>query len=93
MQERLRADVKEVRELDDGYAFRHSSEPDVLLLLAEFVALERLCCPFLGFEIELEPGGGPLWIRMTGEKGAKGVLQAELGRYLRRDPEGVREKS
>ena len=42
----LRADVEEVRELADGYAFRHSPDGAVLLAIAEFVANERLCCPF-----------------------------------------------
>lgn len=79
LQERLRADVEEVKELSEGYAFRHSSGPEVLLALAEFVALERLCCPFFDFGIEVESGGGPLWLRVTGGEEAKRVLRAELG--------------
>jgi hypothetical protein len=27
----------------------------VLLKAAEFISLERLCCPFLGFALEVEP--------------------------------------
>lgn len=76
---RLRADSKEVRELDDGYAFAHSPERAVLLALAEFVANERLCCPFFGFEITVERDGGPAWLRITGEGEAKRVLEAEMG--------------
>ena len=79
LQERLRADVREIREIEGGYAFKHSSEPEVLLALAEFVALERLCCPFFDFGIEIEREGGPLWLRMTGSEGAKEVLRAEIG--------------
>ena len=58
---RLRADAKEVRELEDGYAFRHSPDGDVLLAIAEFVANERLCCPFFKFGITAERDGGPVW--------------------------------
>ena len=76
---RLREDVREVRELDDGYAFRHSSNGDVLLDLAEFVAIERLCCPFFDFALTVERGGGPVWLRITGEGEAKHVLEAEMG--------------
>jgi hypothetical protein len=76
---RLREDVKEVRELDDGYAFRHSPDGDVLLAIAEFVANERLCCPFFDFALTVERGGGPVWLRMTGEGEAKHVLEAEMG--------------
>ncbi len=69
----------EVRELPDGYAFRHSSEPLVVLAVAEYVTLERRCCPFLDFKIEVGRGGGPLWLSMTGEGEAKDVLKAALG--------------
>jgi hypothetical protein len=50
----------------------------VLLALAEFVANERLCCPFFGFAITVERGGGPVWLRMTGEREAKSVLEGEM---------------
>jgi len=75
----LRADVKEVRELDDGYAFAHSSDRAVLLAIAEFVANERLCCPFFEFGLTVERDGGPVWLRITGEGEAKRVLEAEMG--------------
>jgi hypothetical protein len=75
----LRADVKEMRELADGYAFRHSPDGVVLLTVAEFVANERLCCPFFEFERDLELDGGPVWLRITGEGEAKRVLEAEMG--------------
>jgi hypothetical protein len=39
----LGADVEEVRELADGYTFRHSPDKSVLLAMVEFVANERLC--------------------------------------------------
>jgi hypothetical protein len=75
----LREDVREVRELEDGYAFRHSGDRDVLLAVAEFVANERQCCPFFEFGITVERGGGPVWLRMTGEGKAKRVLEAGMG--------------
>jgi hypothetical protein len=74
----LRADVEEVVELKDGYAFRHSSDRAVLLAVAEFVANERLCCPFFEFGITVERAGGPVWLRMTGAGEAKRILEAEL---------------
>ena len=78
LQRRLRADVKEIQELSDGYAFRYSSEPSVLLTVAEFITLERLCCPFFDFGLDLERDEGPLWLRMTGGEEAKRVLEAGL---------------
>jgi len=75
----LRADVGEVLELKDGYAFRHSPDRKVLLALAEFVANERLCCPFFEFAVTVERAGGPVWLRMTGGREGKRVLEAEMG--------------
>src|SRR5215213_4453936 len=72
----LRADVEEVVELEDGYAFRHSPDRAVLLTIAEFVANERLCCPFFEFGLTVERDGGPVWLRMTGGGEAKRVLEA-----------------
>ncbi len=74
----LSAAVEEVRELADGYAFRHSPDKTVLLAIAEFVANERLCCPFFEFGITVERDGGPVWFRITGEGEAKRVLEAQM---------------
>lgn len=79
LQQRLRADVQEIQELPDGYAFRHSSESSVCLAVAEFITLERLCCPFFDFGFEVERNGGPLRLQMTGGEDAKQALRAELG--------------
>lgn len=79
LRRQLRSDVREVRELEGGYAFRHSAERSVLLALAEFVANERLCCPFFEFGLTVERAGGPVWFRMTGGEEAKRILEAEMG--------------
>jgi hypothetical protein len=75
----LSKDLHEVRELEDGYAFRHSSEAEVLIALAEYVTLERLCCPFFDFAIEVGRDGGEVWLKMTGGQEAKRILQAAQG--------------
>ena len=47
----------------------------MLVALAEYVSLERLCCPFFEFAIEVGRGGGEVWLRMTSPDGAKGALK------------------
>ncbi len=79
LRRRLSGDFREARELEDGYAFRHSSEADVLIALAEYVSLERLCCPFFDFAIEVGHDGGEVWLRMTGPEGAKEILEDARG--------------
>ena len=74
--------VLEIIELDDGYAFRFSNEEDVLPSLTNFIVLEKLCCPFFGFAVEVEPEGGPVWLRLTGRDGVQPFIKAELGEFL-----------
>jgi hypothetical protein len=68
--------VQERGDLPDGLAFRFAA--DAFEQVARFVANERRCCPFLRFEIAVEPDGGPAWLRMTGPAGTRDFLRAEL---------------
>ncbi len=70
--------ARESRELPDGYAFRFEPDSATLLQLAEFIAGERLCCPFLNFDLRVEAGSGPFWLRVTGPEGVKEFLRMEL---------------
>ena len=69
------AAVQEVQERPDGYAFRLPTDSEMLLLVAEDLNMERLCCPFLRFTLEIEPNGGPFWLRFTGGEGVKEFLR------------------
>ncbi len=71
--------VTDVQGLPDGYAFRLPHESDMLVQAAEFIALERLCCPFFGFALEVEPEGGACWLHLTGREGVKPFIRAEVG--------------
>jgi hypothetical protein len=68
--------VENIRELPDGFAFRFPA--DEYQAVTEFVARERLCCPFLAFTLELLPDQGPLVLRLTGAEGVKEFIRAEL---------------
>ena len=70
--------VEEIKELDDGYAFRVSCESASIVRLAEWVSLERLCCAFFKFALEVEPEGGPVWLSLTGGPGVKELLRSEI---------------
>jgi hypothetical protein len=74
--------VERVRELSNGYAFHLSNDPDVLQTVAQFIALERFCCPFFGFTIEVEREGGAVWLSLTGREGVKPFIMAEIGEHL-----------
>jgi hypothetical protein len=74
----IHAAVQEVRELPDGYALRLPSDAATTLAAAEFVTLERRCCPFFAVALDLVPYGGPLWLRITGREGVKEYVRAEM---------------
>ncbi|HEU0116926.1 MAG TPA: hypothetical protein VFQ80_19685 [Thermomicrobiales bacterium] len=62
-------------ELADGYAWRFPGDAGVLAKLADFIAGERTCCTFFRFEIDVEPGLGPIWLRLRGPEGTKTFLR------------------
>lgn len=75
------AAVREAQEIADGYAFRFEPDAEVLLKLAQFIAGERLCCPFLNFDLRVEAEGGPVWLRLIGPEGVKEFLRIELSGF------------
>lgn len=71
--------VSEVQELTDGYAFRLPASFSVHKV-ADFIANDHLCCPFLKHGMDLEPKGGSLWLRMTAPReGIKEFVIGEIG--------------
>jgi hypothetical protein len=68
--------VQRLTELPDGVALRFVA--DAFDAVLRFVALERLCCPFLTFTLELTLERGAFWLRLTGPEGATEFLRAEL---------------
>jgi len=74
----VRRSAQEARWLADGVGLRFTATPESLAMLATFVDLERRCCAFLRFQLTVEPGGGPVWLTLTGPPGTREFLQAEL---------------
>ena len=66
-------------ELDRGFGLRVDLAKLDLPALAEWIALERRCCPFLNFTIELGPGDGPVTVALSGGDGVREFLRAEMG--------------
>ena len=68
----------DVRELADGYAFSYPAESGVILKLAEFVTLERRCCPFFDFALEIGADARHARLRIGGGPDVKEFLRGQL---------------
>lgn len=75
---RIQRRAEGIEELDSGYALRFPLDNELLIQLAEFIILERLCCPFLDFGLELFPERESIQLRLSGGGGVKAFLQQEL---------------
>ncbi|MGH8187367.1 MAG: hypothetical protein ACREUC_12470 [Steroidobacteraceae bacterium] len=78
----LRSAMKGVNELPDGYEFQLPPDLKTLQMAAEWAMNERLCCPFLDIELQLQREGGPLLMRLSGRKGTKEFIEADLQAWL-----------
>ncbi len=78
LMEGMRSAIQEMKELPDGFAFRFPSDPPIIVNLAEWITLERQCCSFFNFVLEVEPDDGSVWLSLTGGEGVKAFLQTEI---------------
>ena len=77
---RVDASVQDMRELPMGYtwAYTVTLAPDSVLVrtLANYLASERLCCPFLHFTVDIEANGGPFRLQLTRGPGVKDDIRS-----------------
>jgi hypothetical protein len=67
--------VQEIEELPNGYALRLPGTAEILLLIAEDLTMDRLCCPFLSYTLDIQPDKGPFWLKIMGSQEAKAFLK------------------
>ena len=70
--------VHEVQEVENGYRFTFPHETEVIFRIAEFIANERLCCPFLKFTLSVESANEPIFLSLTGPTGTPEFLRLEF---------------
>ena len=73
----MRRSAQSQDELTEGYAFRLPADPVLFQQAAEWVSLERRCCPFVQFTLEWTEDDS-VWVRFTGAPGVKAFLAAEI---------------
>jgi hypothetical protein len=78
MTDKLIAGRNAIVETPTGYEFQFSPSTITLAELAEWAAVERKCCPFFDFHIDLEKGGSLLCLRLTGAEGINQIIRGEF---------------
>jgi hypothetical protein len=71
---RLVQGASETKELPAGWSFRETADPATLQALARWVSEERLCCPFIRYEIVVPAKSKDAWLELTGEPGVKDLI-------------------
>jgi hypothetical protein len=66
----------ESEDLDNGTRFRFRITDSTLTDLAEIINLERKCCPFLSFSLNVEAGSKTASLDMTGPGEIKGIIRS-----------------
>lgn len=67
LREQLFAATTHVEETTAGFAFSFANDDDTIDRVLQFVASERLCCPFLTFGVTVPPTPEPVVLTMPGD--------------------------
>jgi len=78
LRKRLRAAVRNRKVLPDGYAYQLEQKAIALPEVAEWMSMERLCCPFLKLELSATGQQTDWLLTITGPEGVKPLLQTEF---------------
>jgi hypothetical protein len=73
---RLRAAIRQREDHADGCAYKLDSGRVSLVEVAEWMAMERLCCPFLTLQLSVSGDREDWLLTLTGPPGAKVILDA-----------------
>lgn len=67
------------RAVETARGYRFAVPPDSLGPLGELVALERRCCPFLAFTLEVAAEQGGVTLEIHGDAEAKAFIASTFG--------------
>jgi hypothetical protein len=66
--------VRRIEARPDGYTIEVPATDEGVTAALALIKVERLCGPFLRFDLAVEAGAGPVWLRLTGPPGTKAFL-------------------
>ncbi|MEZ4668645.1 MAG: hypothetical protein R3E39_12100 [Anaerolineae bacterium] len=74
------ATILETKELVDGYGFRLPLNSDMIHKVGQWMANERLCCPFFTFKMIVSE---ELWIELSGTEAVKSLIESDVVGLIR----------
>jgi hypothetical protein len=75
---RIRGAIRNRSEISEGYAFKLDSKTVTLPEAAEWIVMERLCCPFLTLQLSAAGNHTDWTLTLTGPEGVKPLIVAEF---------------
>ncbi len=76
--EALFAERKDTRTVSDGVALQFPGTMDYAERILRFIRKERQCCPFLTFELIVEPEARGLWLVLGGDEQSTAYIQNQF---------------
>jgi len=67
--------VKGIDEVDNGYILKFEDKDDILLKLMDYLMIEKECCPFFIFDLNILPNSKGISLKISGQDGAKEMLK------------------
>lgn len=74
----LRSAAVTRRELPNGYSFQMDPGKVSIAQVAEWTVLERKCCPFFDYQLDLNSEENTLWFTLKGREGVKRFIEIEI---------------
>jgi hypothetical protein len=71
--------TEKTSETADGYVLHLHADTAGFMKVAEWITLERRCCPFLNFDLTWSAGNDGPALQLGGRPGVKEFLAAEMG--------------
>lgn len=75
LQGALRAHIRTHQWLHRGLHVSLAYSPEAVALVGELILLEAQCCPFLRFDLQVEPAARTVELRLTGPEGTVAFLR------------------
>ena len=63
----------------EGYQLQFKSDATAMRLIADVIAAESRCCPFLQFDLSVPPAQADLCLTVSGPPGTRAFLDALFG--------------